>query len=107
MKKVISTIWTQGIILGAGFMQEKRDGVFIGVAEVEDTSAFINADGSVKYGFEIEGYEKPEEAKPETLAPTVIKFKKVASGEVIEFDASDVELIAEADKDPELERVQE
>jgi hypothetical protein len=64
MAKVISTIWTQGIILGAGFTQEKRDGVFIGVAEVDDTSAFINADGSVKYGFEIEGYEKPEPEEP-------------------------------------------
>jgi hypothetical protein len=75
MKKVISKVWTFGIVLGVAFSEEKKGDVFVGVAEVsdDDLGKFLNGDGSVKDGFEIEGHESPLEQKAKAEAEAKAK----------------------------------
>ena len=77
MAKIISKVWTFGIILGVAFEETKKGDIFVGVAEVsdDDVSTFLNEDGSVKDGFEIEGYESPQEKAAKAKAEAEAKAK--------------------------------
>jgi hypothetical protein len=89
--KIISPVETfRGHVVGLNFV----DGVAEAESLTEPQQAYLE-----RQGYVIEGEETP--------VSKVVKFEKIPNGEIVEFDADDVELIAEADKDPELKRVQE